>query len=186
MGKRWRTAFNPLIYLFIVGSLAFNTYLSISFLGLKEKIEKFYQKDFVDVRVVSEQLVLDIENVYGLELPPVELNIRLSEYSDTGIKYKDNSSKSLQLFLPPGIIDFDSKQKRAYLAHEFGHYVLGHLDQQNFSNYSSLKNRDLSKEVGADYFTLRFSSVNELSFVIKILVWDKNERKTRLTSMGVT
>ncbi len=172
-------------WLFLAGSVIFNVYLSVSFLGFKERVEEFYQKDFVDVRIISEQLVLDIEKKYNEKLPPVELNIRLSDYSDTGIRYKDNSSRALQLFLPPGIVGFDINQKRAYLAHEFGHYILGHLDQQNSSGYSFSRTRNLSKEIEADLFALKFSNSVDLSSAINKLVWDENEKKTRLDALGV-
>ena len=148
---------------------------------LKGRIEEFYQKDFVDLKVVSEQLVRDIEKNYSKELPPVELNIRLSEYSDVGIQY---DSKTLRIFLPPKIIGFDNKQKRAYLAHEFGHYILGHIDHQNPNAYSFFGTGNLIRDIQADSFALKFSSVEDLSLVIKKLVWDKNERKTRLAAIG--
>jgi len=167
--------------LFIVGSLAFNTYASILIFELKGRIEEFYQKDFVDVKMVSEQLVRDIEKAYGNRLPPVELNIRLSEYSDVGIQY---DGKTLRLFLPPKIISFDDKQKRAYLAHEFGHYVLGHIDHQNPNDYPFFGTGNLFRDIQADAFDLKFSSIEDLSSVIKILVWDSDEKKTRLSAIG--
>lgn len=170
-------------WLFLAGSIVFNAYLSVSFLGFKERVEEFYQKDFVDVKIISEQLVLDIEKKYNEKLPPVELNIRLSDYSDTGIRYKDNSG-ALQLFLPPGIVGFDINQKRAYLAHEFGHYILGHIDQQNFSSYSFSRTRNLTKEVEADLFALEFSNLADLSSAINKLVWDEQEKKTRLDALS--
>ncbi|OGM98995.1 MAG: hypothetical protein A2915_03475 [Candidatus Yanofskybacteria bacterium RIFCSPLOWO2_01_FULL_41_34] len=170
--------------LFLAGSFTFNIYLSLSFLGLKEAIEEFYQKDFVQVKMVSEQLVVDIEKEYGRKLPLIELNIRLSEYSDTGIKYKDNG-KTLQLFLPPNIISFDNRQKRAYLAHELGHYVLGHLDNPNSDTHSFIRTGGLIRDIETDIFVLKFSSVEELSSVIKRLVWDKNERRVRLAVVKV-
>lgn len=166
----------------MVGYFAFTTYTSILVFKLEERIEEFYQKDFVNVRVVSDLLVRDIEKVYGERLPPVELNIRLSEYSDTGIQF---DSKTLRLFLPPKVISFDDKQKRAYLAHEFGHYVLGHIDKQNLNNYSSFGTGNLMRDIQADSFALKFSNVEDLSLVINKLVWDENERKTRLTALMV-
>ncbi len=161
--------------------LAFNIYTSILVFELKNKIEEFYQKDFVDVRVVSEQLVLDIEKAYGKKLPPIELNIRLSEYSSTGIQY-DN--KTLRLFLPPKIVNFDSNEKRAYLAHEFGHYILGHTDLQNINTYNFFGVGDLNRDIEADSFALNFSIPKDLFSVIKKFVWDDNERKTRLAAVG--
>ncbi len=169
--------------LFFVSSLVFNTYASILVFELKGRIEEFYQKDFVNVRVVSEQLVRDIEKDYGEKLPPVELNIRLSEYSDTGIQYDGNT---LRLFLPPKIISFNSDQKRAYLAHEFGHYILGHIDHKNPSTYSFFGTGNLIRDIQADSFALKFSSIEGLFSVIKKLVWDENERKTRLNALGVS
>ncbi len=167
--------------LFLIGSLVFNAYISILVFELKGRVEEFYQKDFVDVKVVSELLVRDIEKAYGEELPPVELNIRLSEYSNIGIQY---DSKMLRLFLPPKIISFNSDQKRAYLAHEFGHYVLGHIDHQNPSTYSFFGTGNLIRDIQADSFALKFSTVEDLSLVIKKLVWDENERRTRLDALG--
>ena len=167
--------------LFVVSSLVFNIYMSMFVFEIKGRIEEFYQKDFVDVKEVSEQLVRDIEKTYGKKLPAVELNIRLSEYSKTGIRY---DVKVLYLFLPPKIISFTSDQKRAYLAHEFSHYVLGHIDHQNPSSYSFFGTGDLNRDILADSFALKFSSVEGLSFVIKKLVGDENERKTRLASIG--
>jgi len=168
--------------LFISGFLVLNSYTLILVYELKGSVEEFYQKDFVDVRVVSEQLVRDIEKAYVKELPPVELNIRLSEYSKIGIR---NDGKVLSLFLPPKIISFDGDQKRAYLAHEFGHYILGHIDHQNPNTYSFFGTGDLVGDIKADSFALKFSSIEDLSFVIKKLVWDEKERKTRLEAIGV-
>lgn len=165
--------------LFVIGFLTFNIYTSMLIFELKGTIEKFYQKDFVDIKIISEQLVRDIEKTYGNKLPSIELNIRLSEYSETGIQYNDNS-KILQLFLPPKIIDLDNKQTRAYLAHELGHYILKHID------YPSPRDspRDITKEIEADLFSLKFSSIEDLSSVIKKLVWDENERTIRLAALN--
>lgn len=168
--------------LFLVSSLAFSIYTAILVFELKGTIEEFYQKDFVDVKEVSEQLVLDIEKTYGEELPSIELNIRLSEYSKTGIRY---DVKVLYLFLPPKIISFNSDRKRAYLAHEFGHYILGHIDHQNLSTYSFFGAGDLNRDIMADAFALKFSSLEDLSFLIKKMVLDENEKKTRLAALGV-
>ena len=151
--------------------------------GLKGRIDDYYQKDFVNINIISEQLVWDIEKTYGKKFPPVELNIRLSEKVETGIRYKDNS-KILQLFLPSRIMDFNSNQKRAYLAHEFGHYVLGHLDHQNPLVASFFGIRDLDREIEADSFTLKFSSPEDLSLDIKILIWDENEKKARIDALS--
>lgn len=180
MNKRAKTLY-LLGGLFIVGYLAFSTYASILVFELKGRIEEFYQKDFVDVKVVSEQLVRDIEKTRREELPPVELNIRLSEYSDIGIQH---DSKTLRLFLPPKIIAFDNNQKRAYLAHEFGHYILGHIDHQNPNAYPFFGTGNLVNDIQADSFALKFSSVEDLSLVIKKLVWDEKEKKTRLDAIG--
>jgi hypothetical protein len=168
--------------LFLIGSFVFNVYVVISVFELKDRVEEFYQKDFVSVRIVSEQLVKDIEKEYSRELPPIELNIRISEYSKTGIMY---DGKILRLFLPPEIIVFDINQKRAYLAHEFGHYVLGHLDSQNPSTYSFFGTGDLLRDIEADSFVLRFSRTEDVSSVIKKLVWDDKEKKTRLDALGI-
>jgi|SRR3989344_7994482 len=167
--------------LFVVSSLIFNIYISVLVFELKGRMDNFYQKDFVDVKLISEQLVRDIEKTYGKDLPPVELNIRLSEYSKTGIRY---DGKVLYLFLPPKIVSFNSGQKRAYLAHEFGHYVLGHIDQKNSNIYSFFGTGDLIRDIESDSFGLKFSSVKDLSSVIREMVWDENERKIRLSAMG--
>lgn len=148
---------------------------------LKGRIEEFYQKDFVEVKAVSEQLVRDIEKSYGEKLPPVELNIRLSEYSETGIQY---DSKTLRLFLPPKIIGFTSGQKRAYLAHEFGHYILGHIDHQNPNVYPFFGTGNLVRDIQADSFSLKFSNTEDLSLAIKTLVWEEDEKKTRLAAIS--
>lgn len=171
------------LFIFLI-SLFLNTYVAIVVFELKGKIEDFYQKDFVDVRVVSEQLVRDIEEAYGKKLPPVELNIRLSDYSKIGIQYENNTN-ILKIYLPPKIISFDNKQKRAYLAHEFGHYVLRHTtDQKDFSTYSFFGTGDLKSDILADSFALRFSSVEDLSSVIKEMVWDENQKKMRISATG--
>lgn len=174
MGKRAKILY-LLGGLFIVGSLASNVFTSTLIFKLGRIIEEFYQKDFVDIKIISEQLIRDIEKTYGEKLPSVELNIRLSEYSERGIQYKDNS-KTLQLFLPPKIISLENNQTRAYLAHEFGHYILSHIDYPT--------PRDLTREIEADSFALKFSSTEDLSLAIKKLVWDENEKKTRLAAIG--
>ena len=167
--------------LFLISSLALNVYVLTLLFELKGKIDNFYQKDFVEVRVVSELLVKDIERYYGEKLPFVELSIRLSKYSDTGIMY---DGKVLRLFLPPMIIDFSDDQKRAYLAHEFGHYVLGHMDHQNPNIYSFFGAGNLDRDIQADIFALGFTSTEDISSAIKKLVWDEKERKIRLFSVG--
>ncbi len=135
----------------------------------------------MEISVVSELLVEDIEKYYGEEMPAVELNIRLSKYSDTGIMYDGNV---LRLFLPPMIVEFSDLQKRAYLAHEFGHYVLGHMDRKNPNAYSFFGVGNLDRDIQADIFALGFTSTEDISSAINKLVWDEKERKIRLFSVG--
>lgn len=168
--------------LFFVSSLASNTYTAVLVFELKGRIEEFYQKDFVEVKSVSEQLIRDINRAYGDKLPLVELNIRLSGYSDVGIQYNNSF---LRLFLPPNIINLSNNQKRAYIAHEFGHYVLGHVDRKNSSTYSFFGTGNLVRDIQADSFALKFSSIEDISSVVRKLVWDEDERKTRLNALGV-
>ena len=165
----------------LISSLVLNVYALTILFELKGQIDSFYQKDFVEVRVVSELLVKDIEKYYDEELPVVELNIRLSKDSDTGIMY---DGSILRLFLPPTIIDFSDSQKRAYLAHEFGHYVLGHMDHQNPNIYSFFGAGNLNRDIQADIFALGFTSVEDISSAIKKLVWNESERKFRLAAVG--
>ena len=170
--------------LLIVGSLVFDAYLVMLVSELKNEVEEFYQRDFVEFKLVSEQLVSDIEKDYGTKLPPIELNIRLLEYSETGIQYK-NDNKTLQIFLPSNFITFGNRQKRAYLAHELGHYVLGHLDNQKPETYPFVGTGDLARDIETDIFVLRFSTVEELSWLIKKIVWNEDEKRVRLSVMDV-
>lgn len=155
----------------VVGSLVFNVFTATLIFKLERKIEEFYQKDFVDVKVVSEQLVRDIEKSYDIKMPLVELSIRLSEYSEMGIRPYDG--KILQLFLSPKIIGLTSGQKRAYLAHEFGHYILKHALEY-----------DIQKEKEADLFTLQFAGRDDLSEAISIMSYYDEEKKVRIEAIG--
>lgn len=182
MGKKTRALLYFLGGLIFISFLVLNTYTSIlAFEFVRGKVEEFYQKDFVDVKTVSEQLVRDIEKSCGRKLPPVELNIRLLEYSETGIQY---NGKVLQLFLPPKIIVLNNDQKRAYMAHEFGHYVLGHTNHQNPSIDSFLgQEGNIDEHIKADSFALIFSKRDSLEEVIKELVWDENQKNIRLAAL---
>ena len=155
----------------VVGSLVFNVFTATLIFKLERKIEEFYQKDFVDVKVVSEQLVRDIEKSYDIKMPPTELSIRLSEYSEIGIRPYEG--KTLQLFLHPKIVSLNNEQKRAYLAHEFGHYILKHTLEY-----------DIQKEKEADLFALQFVGRDTLSETILKLSRYDEEKKVRIEAIG--
>ena len=114
-----------------------------------------------------------MEKAYGKEFPQVELNIRLSEYSKTGIKYEKYNGKILQLFLPPQITSLDSNQKRAYLAHEFGHYV-------------AAEQYDLEPEIEFEFENVTGAGFNLKGIPVAYTSFNEGENKNEIVVVALT
>lgn len=143
---------------------------------LPRKIEAYFKGDTFLVEEIIENLAYNIEEVYKIKMPDIELHVNLAERSKTGVTY---DSKVLHLYISPRIFRYSEKNLRAYFAHEFGHYVLKHFQTQKpsvYSFYGNDDNRNIQAEIEADIFVLRFSESKDLIWVINDLVWGDDKR----------
>ena len=170
----------PYAFLIIlIALMIWNTVISVWLVqisDLSQKIEAYLRGDTFIVEEIIDNLAYDIEESYKIKMPIVELHVNFAERTKTGISY-DNST--LHLYISPRIFRYSEKNLRAYLTHEFGHYVLNHFQKQESSNYSfygSDENRNIQAEIEADLFVLRFSESKDLIWVINDLVWGDEKR----------
>ena len=155
---------------------------------LPQKIEAYFKGDVFVVEEIIDSLAYEVEESYRIKMPAIELHVNFAEKSKTGVAYGNDT---LHLYISPSIFRYSKENLRAYFAHEFGHYILGHFQKQELSNYSfygSDKNRNIQAEIEADIFVLRFSKGEDLIWVINDLVWGDeqkdDERDTRLSILA--
>ena len=173
--------------------IIWNTAISIWLIqisDLPQKIEAYFKGDTFIVEEIIDDLVYNIEESYQIKIPAIELHVNLAERSKTGVDY-DNNTNTLHFYISPRIFRYSEKNLRAYFAHEFGHYVLKHFQNQElniYSFYGGDKNRNIQAEIEADLFVLRFSERKDLIWIINDLVWGDykrdDERSKRLAVLA--
>lgn len=143
---------------------------------LSKKVEAYFRGNTFIVEETVETLVYNIEKSYKIKMPEIELHVSLGERSKTVVTYDNNT---IHLYISPRVFKYSEKNLRAYFAHEFGHYVLNHFQNQElhaYSFYGSDKNRKVQAEIEADLFVLEFFEKEDLVWVINDLVWGDEKR----------
>lgn len=119
----------------------------------------------------------------NISLPSVQIIKFISAYAYDKPSYVVFTGKNLFIFINFKIADDLSDQElESVLAHEIGHYVLGHL---NFKpGLAMSEDESYSKEIQADAFASKYSGVQAISSSIQKLAWDPSERDTRLNALA--
>jgi len=119
-----------------------------------------------------------------LEIPPVEI----FKFISADIYAKDYvmfTGKKIVIFLNLNVLgNLNDGELKALIAHEIGHYVLGHLSDRP-RTFNGTEAGDLKQEKDADSFAAKYEGSESIALAISKLVWDENEKKTRLSALGV-
>ena len=171
----------PLLTWLIVLTLIVNTGLNVFFMFQLSRIYTI-NKDFKPD--IASRLLLEKLEESHLKLPPVSIIKFVSAYA-----YKPSqvvfTGDSLIIFIDLRLVsELNDMEMEAVLAHEIGHYVLGHL------NYRPLEENkipdSLEREIQADSFAEKYEGVEAISSAVKKLVWDNNEKIQRLAALGIS
>ncbi len=132
--------------------------------------------------IVSISLLGKLEEAH-LKIPPVKIIKFFSAdiYKPSQVVFTGDTLYILMDMVSVGKLS-DSEME-AVLAHEVGHYVLGHL------NYR-LPDGDVGfdgfkREMEADSFAAKYEGNEAIVSAVKKLVWNENEKKIRLAALGV-
>ncbi len=119
----------------------------------------------------------------NIKLPPIKIIKFVSAYA-----YKPSqivfTGDSLIIFIDMRLIsELTDTEMKAVLAHEIGHYVLGHLNYRTlFEGVATFDGLD--REMGADFFAAKYEGRDAISSAVKKLVWDEVEKTTRLKALS--
>jgi len=141
-----------------------------------------FKPDFV-VRSVKNKIEAD-----NVKIPPIRVVKFVSAYAyrPTQIAF---TGEALLVFIKFDLaLKFNEEELEAVVAHEIGHYELGHLDIKPVFYNQAPETEDLSKQIEketqADLFAVRYSSKQAMSSAIKKMVWDENEKNIRLEALS--
>lgn len=119
-----------------------------------------------------------------LEIPPVEI----FKFISADIYAKDYvmfTSKKIIIFLNLNVLsNLNDSELKALIAHEIGHYVLGHLSDRP-RTFNVTEAGDLKQEKDADSFAAKHEGRESIASAISKLVWNEQEKKTRLDVLEV-
>ncbi len=166
--------------------LLVNTGLNVAVLYSLSSVYSWddYKPDFV-VRLVKNKIEAD-----NTKVPPIKVIKFISAYAyrPTQIAF---TGESLYVFIKFDLaIELNEEELEAVVAHEIGHYELGHLDFKPALYYSETfetedSNKRIEKEVQADLFAIKYSNKQAMSSAIKKMVWDDNEKNIRLAALNI-
>jgi len=168
-----------LIALTLVVNTGFNLFFFYKISNTVYAINEDFRPDIL-ARKVREKIEAD-----NVKLPPVEI-FKFFSADPYAKDYVMFTGEKVIVFINWGIsINLSDEVLKSLLAHEIGHYVLGHLRDNRPRMFGGVEKGDLDKETEADSFAAKYEGRESTSSAIKKLVWDEEEKKTRLDALGV-
>ncbi len=159
-------------------------------LSLNTGLNAFFMYNLSRVYTINEDFKADIASIAlekrieadNIKLPPIKIVKFISAYAYAKPSQVVFTGSTLLIFVNLGAIkDLAKSELEAVIAHEIGHYLLGHLDYFGPNSYAGAS--DFDKEIQADAFATVYAGKSAVLSAVTKLVWDSDEKDARLKAL---
>lgn len=158
-----------------------NTGTNLVLLNLLSRVYEINDDFKADITSLSLQYKIKSD---GLKLPSVKIEKFISAYAypEPSWAALTKDGKLLVAVNLDLVNSLSGSELEAVIAHEMGHYILGHF-KQPYNSYLGRRQRNIKEEIEADKFAAKYAGIEAIVSAITKLSGDENETNIRLDTL---